>query len=150
MCIRDRNYQCEIRFKEPVNFNRKSYPIAYSLKEAVREEINRLLKEDIIEPTHSPYTSPILAVPKKNGKVRIWLDAREINKTIINDRTSPGEIEEIDVYKRQMYGNGGRTSSERLPDTQMTVSFMSSQVYDEEVDPERFGEMNSKRSLEME
>ena len=71
------------------------------------------------------YTSPILAVPKKGGQVRICLDAREINKVIVNDRTSPGEIKEIlkkfhgikyistwdtavsythlDVYKRQVY-----------------------------------------------
>ena len=36
-----------------------------------------------------------MAIPKKNGQVRLCLDAREINKMIINDRTSPGEIEEI-------------------------------------------------------
>ena len=45
--------------------------------------------------SNSPYTNPIVAVPKKNGVVRICLDTREINKTIINDRTSPGEIDEI-------------------------------------------------------
>ena len=54
-----------------------------------------MIKNDIIEYSQSPYTSPIVAIPKKNGKVRICLDAREINKMIINDRTSPGEIEEI-------------------------------------------------------
>ena len=43
----------------------------------------------------SPYTSPIVAIPKKDRKVRICLDAREINKMIVNDRTSPCEIEEI-------------------------------------------------------
>ena len=48
-----------------------------------------------IEYSHSPYTSPIVAIPKKNGKVRLCLDAREINKMIITDRTFPGEIEEI-------------------------------------------------------
>ena len=90
-----RGYQCKIEFREPVNFNKKSYPVAYSLKEAVRAEIDRLIDEDIIEPSYSPYTSPILAIPKKSGKVRICLDAREINKVIVNDRTSPGEIEEI-------------------------------------------------------
>ena len=50
---------------------------------------------DIIEQSQSPFTSPIIAITKKNGQVRLCLDAREINKTIINDRTSPGEIEEI-------------------------------------------------------
>ena len=69
---------------------------------------------DIIESSQSPYTSPIVAFPKKNGQVRRCLDVREINKMIINDMTSPGEIEEIlkrcilyfcqleDVYKRQL------------------------------------------------
>ena len=90
-----KGYQCELKFKEPVNFNKKSYPIAYSLKEAVRTEINRMLVDDIIEHSFSPYTSPIVAIAKKDGKVRLCLAAREINKIVINDRTSPGEIEEI-------------------------------------------------------
>ena len=54
-----RDYQCEIQFREPVNLIKKSYPIAFSLKEAVRTEINRLIAEDIIEPSYSPYTSPV-------------------------------------------------------------------------------------------
>ena len=37
----------------------------------------------------------IIAVAKKDGKVRLCLDAREINKILVNDRTSPGEIEEV-------------------------------------------------------
>ena len=90
-----KNYQCVLKFREPVNYNRKPYPIANSREEAVRTKINRLLKDDIIECSQSPYTSPIVAIRKKNGKVRLCLDAREINKTLINDRTSPGEIEEI-------------------------------------------------------
>ena len=90
-----KGFQCKINFREPIDFHRKSYPIAYSLKNEVRTEINRMMEEDIIEYSQSPYTSPIVAIPKKNGKVRICLDAREINKMIINDRTSPGEIEEI-------------------------------------------------------
>ena len=37
-----KNYQCTIKFKTPVDFNKKSYPIAYSLKNEVREELNRI------------------------------------------------------------------------------------------------------------
>ena len=57
-----RSYQRELRFKESVNFNRKSYPIAYSLKEAVRAEINQLLKDDIIECSQSPYTLSLIHI----------------------------------------------------------------------------------------
>ena len=66
-----RDYQCTIKFKIPVEFNKKSYPIAYSLKNEVREELNRMIEDDINEYSHSPFTSPIIAVPKKIGQVRI-------------------------------------------------------------------------------
>ena len=78
-----------------------------------------MIEQDIIEYSSSPYTSRIVAIKKKDGTVRLCLDAREINKNIINDRTSPGEIEELmkkfkdckytvsythlDVYKRQVF-----------------------------------------------
>ena len=61
-----RNYQCKLKFKEPVEFRRKSYPIAHSLKEAVRSEINKMMADDIIEYNHSPYHNTIVAIPKKN------------------------------------------------------------------------------------
>ena len=64
------------------------------MKEAASKEIQRMILEDIIERSSSPYTSPLVAIPKKDGQVRLCLDARELNKMLINDRTSPGEIEE--------------------------------------------------------
>lgn len=90
-----KNFTCILEFQQQVKFNRKSYPIAQSLRSAVRQEITRMLDNDIIESSTSPYTSPIVAVEKKDGSVRLCLDAREINRNITNDRTSPGEIEEI-------------------------------------------------------
>lgn len=65
------------------------------MKETVRKEIQKMIQDDITEYSHSPYTNPIVAIRKKYGKVRLRLDTREINMTIINDRTSPGEIDDI-------------------------------------------------------
>lgn len=90
-----RNFQCCLEFKENVEFKRKTYPIAHSLKDKVRKEIQRMLDDDIIEPSNSPHTNPLLAIPKKDGSVRLCLDAREINRMLVNDRTSPDNIEEI-------------------------------------------------------
>ena len=42
-----KGYQCKINFREPVDFHRKSYPIAYSLKNEVRAEINRMMEETL-------------------------------------------------------------------------------------------------------
>ena len=36
-----------------------------------------------------------MCIRDRDGQVRLCLDARELNRTIVNDRTSPGEIEEI-------------------------------------------------------
>lgn len=88
-------FECKLRFKEGVAFNKKSYPIPQKHKALVRAEIQKMVNEEIIEPSQSPYTSPLLATPKKDGSIRLCLDAREINKMLINDRTSPGEIAEI-------------------------------------------------------
>ena len=56
-----KDYQFTLQFKEPVNFNKKSYPVAYALKEAVRAELDKMIAEDIIEYSCSPYTSPLIA-----------------------------------------------------------------------------------------
>ena len=90
-----------VKFKDNVNFNKRSYPIAQALKEAARKKIQRMIMEDIIERSNSPYTSPLIAIPKKDGQVRLCLDGRELNKMIINDRTSPGEIYEV---MKKFYG----------------------------------------------
>ena len=54
-----KNFQCTLQFRDTVDFNRKSYPIAQSRKQAVRAEIEKMINRDIIESSHSPYTSPI-------------------------------------------------------------------------------------------
>lgn len=47
----------------------------------------------IIEMSHLEFTSQLVIVPQKDGRIRICLDAREINKALITDRTSPEGID---------------------------------------------------------
>lgn len=54
-----------------------------------------MLDENITEPSISEHTSPLVIVGKKDGSVRLCLDAREMNKMIIADKTAPEETEEI-------------------------------------------------------
>lgn len=54
-----------------------------------------MLKEKIIEPSNSEYTNPLVIVPKSGNRVRLCLDAKELNKVIITDKTSPEEIDEL-------------------------------------------------------
>lgn len=90
-----KGFECKLQIKEGVVFNKKSYPVPHSLKIQVQKQIDEMLENGIIEPSVSQHTSPLVTVLKKNGDIRLCLDAREINKSIIGEKTSPGNMEEM-------------------------------------------------------
>eukprot|EP00253_Pinus_taeda_P035930 PITA_35930 len=56
------------------------------LKEVVKAELQKLLDVNIIYPiSDSKWVSPLVVVPKKNGKWRICVDYRELNKATHKD-----------------------------------------------------------------
>ncbi|UYV67076.1 hypothetical protein LAZ67_4003830 [Cordylochernes scorpioides] len=64
------------------------HPRRLSQKEAqeVDAQINEWLKQGIIQKSNSEYASPIVLVKKKNGKTRICVDYRKLNKETVKDR----------------------------------------------------------------
>ena len=52
-------------------------------------EIQEMIDLDVIEPSISPYSSPVVLVPKKDGSVRFCIDFRKVNKvTEFDGRTN--------------------------------------------------------------
>ena len=49
----------------------------------------------MIAPCHSPYSSPVMLVPKKNGKLRLVIDYRQLNKQTIKSSWPIPSVEEI-------------------------------------------------------
>ena len=45
----------------------------------VKKELDKMLAEGIVQPSHSPWASPIVLVEKKNGNVRFCVDYRKLN-----------------------------------------------------------------------
>lgn len=90
-----KGYECKLEFREPPVIKRKIYPIPHSYRDAVRQQVLKMLDDGIIEPAVSEYTSPLVVVTKKNGKPRVCLDARQINKYIVADHTTTENISEI-------------------------------------------------------
>lgn len=87
----------------------KPYRLPHVQKDAIDKQINKLLKDDIIEETKSPWSSPILVVPKKadnlgNKKWRMVIDFRQVNKQIADDKFPlPNITEIIDSLSRSTY-----------------------------------------------
>lgn len=90
-----KNYQCRIKLKNDIPICVKPYPIPIAKQEAVNKEVERMLSMGIIERSRSPYSIPIVPVFKKNGEVRLCLDARKINEQIIMDCKRPLTIDLI-------------------------------------------------------
>jgi len=56
------------------------------MKEIVKEELQKLLQVRFIYPiSDSQWVSPLVVVPKKNGKWRICVDYRELNKATLKN-----------------------------------------------------------------
>ena len=91
--VKVKNYQCKITFKEPVEFHKKSYPIAHSLKEVVRTEINRMMNNDIIEYSHSPYTLSLIHIQMCiRDRAKYW---SESTQNIVRDNICNGKFDTI-------------------------------------------------------
>ena len=58
-------------------------------------EIQDMLDLGVIEPSISPYSSPIVLVPKKDGSVRFCIDFRKLNKVTEFDAEPKPKMEEI-------------------------------------------------------
>lgn len=71
------------------------YRVSYRDEQAQRDEINKLLKQGIIEESTSPWSSPIVLVRKKDGSTRFCIDFRKLNSVTTKDAFPIPRIEDI-------------------------------------------------------
>ena len=61
----------------------------------MEEQLQDLLEQKFIRPSCSPYGAPILFVPKKDGRWRMCIDYRALNKQTVKDRFPLPRIDEL-------------------------------------------------------
>lgn len=80
------------------------YKMSKQKKEILEKEINIMLKSDIIEECESPWATPVVLVPKKDGTARICVDYRRLNAVTKTDSYPMPRIDELlHLVKRTLY-----------------------------------------------
>uniref|UniRef100_A0A1Y1NCN6 Reverse transcriptase domain-containing protein n=1 Tax=Photinus pyralis TaxID=7054 RepID=A0A1Y1NCN6_PHOPY len=92
---RTHKYQHVIKLHDSTPFVKRPYPIPFSLRAEVNKTIKNMLELGVIKRESSPYASPMTVVRKKDGSVRVCLDARMLNSRMIADHEAPTPPEEI-------------------------------------------------------
>lgn len=64
-------------------------------EKAMEEQLELLIKNDMIEPSRSPYLSRALLVKMKNGEYRFVVDFRELNLQLIKQSNYIPRIKDI-------------------------------------------------------
>lgn len=65
--------------------HQKQYNFSPVIRKEIERELDEMLEKDVVEPSHSPWCSPVLIVKKPNGDNRLCLDSRQINKVTKRD-----------------------------------------------------------------
>ena len=74
---------------------RPPYRLSPAEQAESEEQIQDLLTSGFIRPSVSPYGPPILFVPKKDGRWRMCVDYRALNKQTIKDKFPLPRIDEL-------------------------------------------------------
>ena len=59
--------------------------IPHALREEISTQIHSMLDHGIILPSRSPWASPIVSVPKKDGGTRLCVNYRQLNEVTLKD-----------------------------------------------------------------
>ena len=74
------------------------------LRKEVRAETDKLLRQGIIEPSVSAWSSPLVPVRKKNGKLRLCIDYRAVNaKTKKDSFPLPNLNDAVSQFREGVY-----------------------------------------------
>ncbi|KAJ8032705.1 hypothetical protein HOLleu_26306 [Holothuria leucospilota] len=75
--------QHTIHLTSQVPIRSKPYQVPHAMVDSVKCEIQSMLEMGVIEPSTSPYASPVVLVRKKDNSIRFCVDYRKLNKITV-------------------------------------------------------------------
>ena len=86
----------QIKLKEDtVPVNKPPYRISHKDREFLKEEIEVMLKFGIVRRSTSPWSAPVVIIPKKDGSRRICIDYRLLNSVTITQNFPVPQVQDI-------------------------------------------------------
>ena len=61
------------------------YRTAIARRDTIRQMVDQMQSQGIVRPSHSPWASPVVLVPKKDGSLRFCVDYRKLNSITQRD-----------------------------------------------------------------
>lgn len=86
--------QHTIRTTDDKPFRERSCWLPPADVETLRQYLSQLKDAGVITKSRSPYASPIVVVRKKNGKIRMCVDFRTLNRRTVPDEYTVPRIED--------------------------------------------------------
>ncbi|KAJ8037827.1 hypothetical protein HOLleu_18745 [Holothuria leucospilota] len=75
--------------------SQRAYRTSPKMKVEIQAQIDKLLKDDIIEESQSPWSAPIVLVKKKDNTYRFCVDYRKLNAVTIRDSHPLPRVDDI-------------------------------------------------------
>jgi len=115
----------------------KQYPLPYAMTQVINEEIDTMLYLNVIKPSNSPYSSPVIIMKRENGANRFYIHFIDLSRDTLFDAEPMPNREErffqiagnkyfskIDLSKRILAGSYDRFSKDEnsFPNTNIFIS----------------------------
>ena len=91
---------CNVRYHEVKTGNVtpiyiSPYRKSMAERELIQEHVKEMLDANIIRPSSSPWSSPVIMIPKPDGSIRFCVDYRKLNACTENDHFPMPRIDDI-------------------------------------------------------
>lgn len=80
-CTHLLKYNIDTGSAKPIK--QKHHYVSPAIQVLLNDELDRMIKLDVVEPSNSAWANPLVCVKKKNGKTRLCLDARALNSVSV-------------------------------------------------------------------